>query len=124
MNPTTTAAPPTIPELGAWKDEILAFLETHAERRAQQPGGFRWGVGSDRVALFSEPDRAEEAPVIAAAKATSPAKRWRPSTPASPSPATPACGPRPTAAPAGHPAPKAPSPNWPTPRTWPRSPTS
>jgi len=65
----TATAPPTVPDIGAWNNEILAFLEGHAERREQQPGGFHWGVGSDRVALFSEPDRAEEATVIAAAKA-------------------------------------------------------
>ena len=58
-----------MPDLDAWKSEILAFLETHAARRPQQPGRFRWGVGSDRVALFSEPDRAEESTVISAARA-------------------------------------------------------
>jgi alkylation response protein AidB-like acyl-CoA dehydrogenase len=66
---TTATAPPVVPDLGAWKEQILAFLEAHAERRVHQQGGFRWGVGSDRVALFSEPDRAEEAQVIAAARA-------------------------------------------------------
>ena len=39
MNPTTATAPPAVPDLGAWKDEILAFLETHAERRAQRDRG-------------------------------------------------------------------------------------
>jgi alkylation response protein AidB-like acyl-CoA dehydrogenase len=65
----TATAPPVVPDLETWRGEVLAFLEAHAERRPQQPGGFRWGVGSDRVALFSEPDRAEEHTEIAAAKA-------------------------------------------------------
>ena len=63
------AALPVVPDLDGWKDEVVAFLDTHAPRRMSQPGGFRWGVGSDRVALFSEPDRGEEATAITAAKA-------------------------------------------------------
>ena len=56
------------PELADWKHEVRAFLEQHAALRSQQPGSFQWGVGSDRVALFSEPDRTEEATEIAAAR--------------------------------------------------------
>jgi len=63
------AAPAVAPDLARWNDEVVAFLEAHAPRRAQQPGRFRWGVGPDRVALFSEPDRAEEATEITAARA-------------------------------------------------------
>jgi alkylation response protein AidB-like acyl-CoA dehydrogenase len=61
------ASPP--PDLETWTGEVLAFLEAHAARRGHERGRFCWGEGSDRVALFSEPDRAEEATEIAAAKA-------------------------------------------------------
>src|SRR3989442_5130028 len=57
------------PDLADWKHAVRTFLEQHAALRPQQPGSFRWGVGSDRVALFSEPDRTEEASEIAAARA-------------------------------------------------------
>jgi len=58
-------------ELEHFRGEALAFLEAHAARHAPRRDGFHWGVGSDRVALFSEPDRADEATEIAAAR------QWR-----------------------------------------------
>src|SRR5882724_11400225 len=65
----TTGSAAHAPELDAWRKAILAFLESHSTRRAQQPDAFHWGVGSDLAALFSEPDGDEEAAAIAAAKA-------------------------------------------------------
>ena len=69
MSEATSAATPVVADLETWRQEALAFLESHAVRRAQRRGAFQWGVGSDRVALFSEPDRAEDASEVAAAKA-------------------------------------------------------
>jgi acyl-CoA dehydrogenase len=47
--------------------EARAFLDAHAERRGEQ-AQFRWGEGSDDVALFEEKDEAAELGDIAAAK--------------------------------------------------------
>jgi alkylation response protein AidB-like acyl-CoA dehydrogenase len=69
VSDTTIAAPVPVPDLETWRNEVRIFLESHAVRRPQRSGSFQWGAGSDRVALFSEPDRADEASVIGAAKA-------------------------------------------------------
>jgi alkylation response protein AidB-like acyl-CoA dehydrogenase len=59
----------TTPDLAIFTAEALAFLEANAEPRRQQHGGFQWGTGSDRVALFAEPDRSQEATEVAEARA-------------------------------------------------------
>ncbi|MGH9036353.1 MAG: acyl-CoA dehydrogenase family protein, partial [Acidimicrobiia bacterium] len=58
------------PDLPEFTAGARAFLEANAAPRTQQRnGGFQWGTGSDRVALFSEPDRAQEATEVAEARA-------------------------------------------------------
>jgi alkylation response protein AidB-like acyl-CoA dehydrogenase len=57
------------PTLDEFRHEATSFLDAHLERRATDDGPFRWGVGSDRVAVFDEIDPDEEQRALAAAKA-------------------------------------------------------
>ncbi len=56
------------PTLDEFRTEVTAFLEANASLKAAERS-FVWGEGPDNPSLFQEPDRAEEAVELAAAKA-------------------------------------------------------
>ncbi len=56
------------PSLDEFRAEVTTFLRTHAPLKAAARD-FTWGEGPDNASLFREPDRAEEAVELAAAKA-------------------------------------------------------
>lgn len=56
------------PTLEEFRTECTAFLDAHAEARPTEVA-FRWGQGSDKVAMFEEIDPEEERRQIEAAKA-------------------------------------------------------
>lgn len=51
-----------------FRDEVVAFLDTNAEKKETEKKEFRWGEGSDDVALFEEVDRERELAELARAK--------------------------------------------------------
>ena len=58
-----------MPTLDEFRDEVTAFLDANAERKADEVKQFVWGEGSDDVSLFEEVDRAKELEDLAKAKA-------------------------------------------------------
>jgi acyl-CoA dehydrogenase len=56
------------PTVDEFADEVTAFFDAHAERKAADDAPFRWGEGTDDTSLFEEIDRQVEAEHIAVAK--------------------------------------------------------
>jgi len=58
------------PTLDEFRDEVTAFLDANAERRAEVKGGqkFVWGEGDDDVAILEETSREQELADLAEAK--------------------------------------------------------